>query len=166
MSGKEKEDRTPWSEELKKKIIASRYRDNGTNAQLGIALTDLGPGWAEGEMEIKEIHCNPLGSVHGGMLFTFADSVGGSAAATRGSWIVTSTSSISFFNAALHEKKLIAKAKELKAGKNLLTYEIEIFNEKGILIAKSTIEYVSLHIPIGRYDLLQAKQDVIVAASE
>lgn len=159
MSGRERLEGTPWSEELKEQIITSRFRGNHTNAKLGIQAIDVGPGWALGEMEIHAIHTNPLGSVHGGILFTFADSIGGTAACSRGFWIVTSSSSINFFNAAIHEKKLYARATELKAGNNLLTYEIEITNEKGLLICKSTIEYASLHIPVGRYDLLKAKQE-------
>ena len=150
--------REEWTPELRQKIIDSRFRGNHTIAQLGIKCVDLEPGYAAGEMEIKDIHINPLGSVHGGMIFTFADSIGGTAACSRGSWIVTSSSSMNFFRPAFHVKKLYAYARELKAGNNLLTYEVEIRNEQDILIAKSTIEYCSLHVAFGHYDLLEEKQ--------
>ena len=43
---------------------------------------------------------------------------------------------------------LIAEAVELKAGKNLLTYDVYIRTEEGKLVAKATLEYFSLHMEI------------------
>ena len=111
-------------------------------------ITDVGPGWAKGELAFREYHVNPIGSVHGGVIFFLADSVGGTAASSRGSRVTTANGTISYLNAAMNPEKLIAEAVELKAGKNLLTYDVYIRTEEGKLVAKATLEYFSLHMEI------------------
>ena len=47
--------------------------------------------------------------------------------------MTTSSGTISYLNAAMNPEKLIAEAVELKAGKNLLTYDVYIRTEEGKL---------------------------------
>lgn len=49
----------------------------------GIMPVGAGDGWAEFELEPAEWHYNPIGSVHGGILSTIADSALGCAVQTR-----------------------------------------------------------------------------------
>lgn len=49
----------------------------------GIMPVETGDGWAVFEMEPAEWHYNPIGSVHGGILSTIADSALGCAVQTR-----------------------------------------------------------------------------------
>ena len=62
--------------------------------------------------------------------------------------MTTANGTISYMNAAMNPEKLIAEAVELKAGKNLLTYDVYIRTEEGKLVAKATLEYFSLHMEI------------------
>ena len=50
----------------------------------GIVLTDVGPGYAKGELIIGPDSINPHGNVHGGALSTLADTVGGCCACSKG----------------------------------------------------------------------------------
>lgn len=52
-------------------------------ATTGIVPTDFGDGWAVFELEPDEWHFNPIGSVHGGILSTMADSALGCAVQTQ-----------------------------------------------------------------------------------
>lgn len=133
---------------LYQKILTLRNQEGGAINHMGVKITELGPGWARGEIKTEDCHLNPIGSIHGGVIFLFADSVAGSAACTRGNIVTTSNGSIHFLNAAIGVKKLIAEATELKAGKNLLTYDVEIRTEEGKIISKATMEYYNLHVTI------------------
>ena len=132
------------------RILRFRLSVDGAIKQLGIKITDLEVGWARAEMEYSSIHRNPNGSVHGGMIFSLADSVAGTAACTHGSMVTTSTGSIYFLHAAFRPKKLIAEAVELKAGRNLMVYDVRVKTDKGKLVAKATMEYFNLNMPIPR----------------
>ena len=82
--------------------------------------------------------------MHGGCIFTLADTVGGCAAWTRGSYVATASSNINYLNAAIDCKKVVAIAREMKAGKKFLVYEVDIFDDKDNLIAKVSNTYCSI----------------------
>lgn len=130
------------------KILKFRISVDGAIARMGIEITDLELGWARATMEYRDTQINPNGSVHGGLIFSLADSVAGTAACTRGNMVTTSTGSIYFLNAAFHPKMLVAEATELKAGKSLMTYDVKVKTDTGILIAKAVMEYYNLKMPI------------------
>jgi len=125
-------------------ILRRRLSEDGAIARMGIRITHLDYGWARAEMVYQNAHINPNGSVHGGLIFSLADSVAGTAASTRGNKIVTSTGSIYFLNPAFQPKKLIAEANELKAGRSLMTYDVKIKTDEGLLVAKAVMEYHKL----------------------
>ncbi|MDO5146627.1 MAG: PaaI family thioesterase [Eubacteriales bacterium] len=132
-------------EEFYKKLLDYRQQEGLATSHMGIRVTDAAPGWARGEMNFEKYHLNPIGSVHGGVIFFLADSVGGTAACTRGSVVTTSNGMIHYLKPAINPKKLIAEAEEIKAGKNILIYDVYIRTEDDTLIAKATMEYYSMH---------------------
>ncbi len=139
------------------KILKHRLHADGAVAHMGIEIKDLELGWARAEMKYSESQVNPIGSVHGGLIFSLADSVAGTAACTHGNLVTTSTGNIYFLHPAISPKTLIAEAQEMKAGRNLLTYDVKIKTETGRLIAKATMEYFNLNRPIpGTQDLREA----------
>ena len=113
------------------KILEKRNNANGFANDIGIEIIEVEEGYAKGEIQIEEKHLNPGNSVHGGCIFTLADTVGGCAAWTRGSYVATASSNINYLNAAIDCKKIVAIAREIKAGKKLLVYEVDIFDEIG-----------------------------------
>ena len=52
---------------------------------LGLHVTGIGDGWAEGELPAGDGMLNPLGIVHGGVYAAMMDHVAGTAACSRGS---------------------------------------------------------------------------------
>lgn len=117
----------------------------GAADYLGIKITDVKEGWARGEIVINEHHMNPVGAVHGGVIFALADTVGGVAAWSCGQVVTTSNASIQFLNAATEPQRIIAEASALKVGKNLLTFDVRVYDEAGKLLCHATQEYFSLH---------------------
>ena len=127
------------------------YRNSGVNrfaAHVGIVIDEIGPGYAEGHIDIEEHHGNPIGSIHGGCLFALADSVGGAAAVSRKRAVTTINSSISYLNAGLSGKvkKITARADEVKCGKTTSVYNVVIKDDSGRMLIQSTMTYFKLDV--------------------
>ena len=130
------------------RILKHRLHVDGATQHMGIEIKDLEPGWARAEMQYRKTHANPNGSVYGGLIFSLADAVAGTAACTHGNMVTTTTGNIHFLNAAFSPKKLIAEAREMKAGRSLMTYDVKVKTETGKLIAQATMEYFRLDVPV------------------
>ncbi len=122
------------------------FRNNapGLISELGIYITDLEEGYARLVMPVTEKVGNVIGTIHGGAIFALADTAGGAAAYTRGHYVTTVDGDISYLNPPLGAKELVATARELKYGKTILVYEIQITDEKEHPIAQAKITYFRL----------------------
>lgn len=114
---------------------------------LGIKITELKEGYAVGEMHCKNDLYNVINSIHGGAIFSLADSITGACANSHGIKMTTSSANFNYLSPAIECKKLICIAKEIKFGKNLCIYDAEVKDENGKLIAKGTFTYFNLKIP-------------------
>ena len=129
-------------------VLKYKGANNGFNEHVGIEMTGLSEGYAKGELIVRDCHKNQIGSVHGGCLFTLADSIGGLAASSRGSRMTTISGEFHFLRPAITTKKLICTAKELKYGKKIAVYDVEIIDENNSLIAKGTFSFYNLEQPL------------------
>lgn len=130
------------------KIIDFRNNSDGFTMVNGIKITKVSEGYAEGKIEITNNHLNISKGIHGGCIFSLADSVAGCAVWSRGHKATTSNSNINFLRPTFGVKTLIAKANEIKYGKNLLVYDVDIEDENSNLIAKATVTYFNLKIDL------------------
>lgn len=107
---------------------------------IGVRLLERGMGTCRARLEIRPEHMNPIGTVHGGCLFTLADAACGIAASSTGGICTTVTSNIQFLNAAFRPKYLTAEAKPKKLGRKVRNFLVEIRDDKEILIC--TVDFV------------------------
>ncbi len=105
---------------------------------------------AEGELEIRTDTQNPLGILHGGALFTLADTVAGTAVFTTGRSCVTLDSSMQFLSAAKGEK-VFCVATPKKMGRTILVYDVSITDDGGRLVATGIFTFYAT----GEYELPQ-----------
>lgn len=131
-------------EQLKK---VRQARNNFCN-NLGLVILEIGQGTSKSMLPIKKMHMNPVGSVHGGCLFTLADTTAGSAASSYGIQVTTLDSTIHFLRPGLDTACLYAEATEIKHGKRVSVYNVEVTDEKGLLLAQASFTYASLGKPI------------------
>lgn len=110
---------------------------------LGIKITNVEPGYCEGELEVREELNNPMGTVHGGCIFSLADTVGGMAAIAHNpdAKVVTLSSNINYLRPAVNTKKLYARTREIKYGSQIALYEVIITNDDGIEIVNTNTTY-------------------------
>lgn len=129
-------------------ILTIRNRTNAFANMLGLELTEIREGYAKAEMDVTDQLKNPINSVHGGVLFTIADITGGGAAASHGNHITTIDGSFHFLRPGLQTTHLTAEARELKAGKNVLVYDVAVFDQNNVVLAEGIFSYMSLGKPI------------------
>lgn len=98
------------------------------------------------DMQWRQVHRNH--AVHGGCIFSLADTIGGSAAISYGNSIVTMSGNFHYLSPAAGIDKLYAIAREIKHGKKISVYDVEIRDDKGKLIAKGTFSYYDLGKPV------------------
>lgn len=139
-----------------KKLV--ELRNMGFNKDIGISFLDITAGYAKGELVLGERHMNPIGSVHGGVMYTMADIVGGTAATSRGRYVTTVSGNMYYLRPAINCKKLIAETKEIKTGKNMCVYQVMITNENGTELAMATLDYYYLR-EISAEDFLSLDQE-------
>lgn len=121
-----------------------KIRNMGFIKEIGFSLTDIREGYAKGELELTSMHANPIGSTHGGVIFSIADTVGGAAASSRGRFVTTVSGNINYLSPAMNCTKLIGESREIKVGKKMCVYEVTITNEQDKVIAVATMTFFYL----------------------
>ena len=109
----------------------------------GIEITYAKDGCACAQLVLDERHFNPIGSIHGGCIFTLADTVAGTAAATNGTSVTTLSAHSVFLNAAMagKTKVLFAKAEPVRVGRKIAVYKVIMTDDLDREIAEFTFEF-------------------------
>lgn len=116
---------------------------------IGFELNLIDEGRTEGFLELKEIHQQQKGLVHGGLIATVADITMGFAAYSgvpADHHVVTGEMKISYLNPGKGDK-IICKGWIMKQGKKINFCESEVWvysGDEGILIAKASASMVTI----------------------
>jgi len=108
----------------------------------GITILSARPdGTAQGVLAVSETSHNPHHTVHGGCLYTLADTVSGCAvAAACGKPCVTANSSMEFLRPATGDK-VFCSARPKKLGRTLCVMAVELTGESGKTVATGTFTF-------------------------
>lgn len=132
-------------------LIKQRIAKNHFARNLGIQITKITLGAAKGLVEIKPEHINPIGSVHGGCIFTLVDVVGAAAASSYGEQITTMDCSIHYLKAGLNSVSLHADAQVLKHGRKVTVVDVSVTDQDGALLTTAILTFMSLGKPVEQY---------------
>jgi uncharacterized protein (TIGR00369 family) len=114
---------------------------------LGFRLIEVNEGMASMEMEAKtELHSNPMGTIHGGVLCDIADAAIGTAhftTLTEGESFTSIDLQINFFRPVWNER-LRAVAKPIHRGRTISRYVCDITRADGKLVAQVTSTIMTL----------------------
>lgn len=111
---------------------------------LGVKIVEVDDGYCKGEMVIESKHLNPLGTVHGGCLYTLADTVGGFAAATLGMSGPTLSGNMYFLRPTMGLKRLVCEGRVIKNGKRIRVADTIVYGDNGEEIARCMLEYMDV----------------------
>lgn len=116
---------------------------------IGFKISEVGEGYCEIRVPIRNQILNGHGAVHGGIYYATCDIAAYSALSTileESSFSVTSDINVSLVSAA-NDGEMIVKAKVLKLGKRLAVMEANVFDDKEKLLAVARITKTILRRP-------------------
>ena len=120
--------------------INEKYKEiNGFDYNNGIVVDKVDKDEVIVHLDASEKSLNPWQTVHGGLLFSLADTAGGLLCFANGSESVTVDASINYLKPCIKYAKAIAT--KIKEGKTISLYKVEIYNENDELLAIATINY-------------------------
>lgn len=129
--------------------VAERKREITDFRELvGLEIVERRPGYARGRIELKPWHMNTLGIVHGGVFFTMADHVSGTAAVTGHDdySVPTVSGSINYMRPGKNTRYITAEAHEIKNGRSFSVCECKIFDDDENVLAVTTMTFY--HMPV------------------
>ena len=106
----------------------------------GIHLIRMEEDRTEGIMMIRESNQQQYGTVHGGMLVAFADTIAGHSLVPHGKMCVTQGSTVNFLRPA-DGAYLFCRATPLKVGKRICVVSVEQRNDRDELVTTALFTF-------------------------
>ncbi|MDR1776862.1 MAG: PaaI family thioesterase [Desulfovibrio sp.] len=104
---------------------------------LDMTIEEARPDYARVSMPLNEHVRNGMGVAHGGAIFSLADVTFGAAAnADRKTGVVSLNTTIEFLRPG-KAGPLVGEARLVRGGQHIMSYDVEIFDASGELIAKA-----------------------------
>lgn len=116
-------------------VLAIMLEKDRFSAWLGLQVDAIGPGTCQLHYTIREDMLNGFGQVHGGILFSAADSAFAFACNSHGRITVALDVSITFTRPGKPGDRMTVEAKEVYLGNKTSLYDIRTLNEAGQLVA-------------------------------
>jgi uncharacterized protein (TIGR00369 family) len=124
-------------------LVRERMKESKATASLGFEVEGVQQGRAVFRLDVRPKHKQIHGVVHGGIIASLADTTGAIAAYTavpRGVELATLEMKINFLE-PVPGGRIKAEAKVLRAGRNFVVAECEVFNESGSMAAKALLTF-------------------------
>src|ERR1700730_1924706 len=124
-------------------LVRRRMKESRSTDLFGFEVQSVHPGRATFRLDVRPRHKQIHGVVHGGILAALADTAAAIAAYTavpKGTEIVTVELKINYLE-PVPGGRIKADARVLRAGRNFVVAECEIFNENGSLAAKALLTF-------------------------
>src|SRR5437763_1303349 len=132
-----------------RRVMAGELPPPAFPSMVGMKLTAIEPGRARMELDADARHANPMGTLHGGVCCTLADSAMGLAYASTlgdGESFTTLELKINFLR-PVWSGRLVAEGVVVSRGKTVGRAECNVTDEKGRLIAKASSTCLELREP-------------------
>ncbi len=121
--------------ELAAKVVAHMIENDLFSKWLGISVIEINDGYSKIQMIVRPEMINGLGTVHGGIAFSFADSAFAFACNNRNILSVALDTSINFIKTIFVGDVLTAEAKEIHNGRSTGLYHVTITNQNDNVVA-------------------------------
>jgi len=145
------------------KITRDIYSVNSFVKLCGMKIDKVDYGRCELSMKIdKTKHTNLWGNVHGGALYSLADTCCGVCGVSTGARVVTVNMNMSFIRNIRDGEKAICKGHITHLGRTTIVVATEMFNEAGRLMCQST----AVMLIKGRYDEIPERWGKIIPMKE
>ncbi len=122
-------------EKLAASIVDHMMHNDLFSQWLGIEILEINEGYCKTKMMVRKEMINGLGIVHGGIVFSLADSTFAFACNNRNNLSVALDTSINFLKPVHVDDILTAETKEIHNGKSTGLYQITIMNQNDHIVA-------------------------------
>jgi len=117
------------------KIVNTMFEGDAFSKWLGMEIVEVGEGFCELKMVVREEMTNGFKIAHGGITYSLADSALAFASNSHGRKSVSVETSISHTKQCLVGDVIIAKAIEKSISNKIAIYNITIVNQKNEVVA-------------------------------
>jgi acyl-CoA thioesterase len=124
-------DENKQKQRLCEAVAEGMYALDNTAQSMGVRIDSVRPGSARASMKVREDMLNSHGTCHGGMLFTFADTVFAYACNSENKATVALSCTIDYAKAAKLGDELIAVGEENFRNSRTGVYDIVITRKDG-----------------------------------
>ncbi|MBV9964003.1 MAG: hydroxyphenylacetyl-CoA thioesterase PaaI [Parafilimonas sp.] len=121
--------------ELHEKVVTHMMQHDAFSQWLGIEILEIKEGYAKIKMIIRKEMVNGFLVVHGGVVFSLADSAFAFACNNRNNLSLALECNISFLKRVNIGDQLTAEAKEIHNGKSTGVYSIDVTNQNNQQVA-------------------------------
>lgn len=108
---------------------------------LGIEIMELKKGYCKGRMKNSTKLQNPYGTMHGGSLYSLADTVAGTAASSYGHYVTTVSGNMNFLLPAEDTEYLYCETNVVRQGKHLAVYDVELTDDHGTRLENGSFTF-------------------------
>jgi acyl-CoA thioesterase len=116
-------------------IVNHMYSRDVFSQWLGIKVIEQGEGFIKLEMKIRAEMLNGFNILHGGIIYSLADSALAFASNASGKHAVSIESSISHFKTVQTGEILIAHASTIKEGRSISVFHVSVRKDNNELVA-------------------------------
>lgn len=122
-------------QEIAERSAAAMWAQDRLSPALGMEIVTVGPGTATLRMRVRGDMLNGVGTCHGGMIFSLADSAFAFACNSRNAVTVAQHCDVTFHAPGRAGEMLVAEAREVtRAGRSGL-YDVSVARDDGTLVA-------------------------------
>ena len=115
---------------------------------LGLKILEMKPGFCKAVLPVRKDFLNPIGSIHGGLLYTAADTAAGIAASRveTDDTVTTISGTMQFMRPCIGLSNIYLEGSVIKSGKRIVFTETKIMSEDHTLYAKADFQFARIKI--------------------
>lgn len=125
----------PDAQDVATRSAATMWAGDRASQALGMEILTVGPGTATLRMRVRGDMANGVGTCHGGMIFSLADSAFAFACNSRNAVTVAQHCDVTFHAPAREGEVLVAEAREVTRQGRSGLYDVSVAREDGTLVA-------------------------------
>lgn len=118
------------------------------SGSLGIKVVACRDGWVKTVLPVTEKVINPLGTVHGGCLFSLADTTAGISNMTMGKIGPTVSSNIDFMHAFSNCRNVYCEGEVTHSGRSVSFISLKLYDDSGTVRARGSMVYRVYSVPL------------------
>ena len=130
-----------FTEEEQRQQIYGLIHDSEFMTYLDIEFIELSRERAFARMKLDSRYVNGYGTMHGGVIYSLADTIAGSLANMSGNMCTTVDGYINYFEPAINTEYVYCEALISRAGKNLINVKVSITNDDGKILDDGVFNY-------------------------